>query len=109
MTHLPPDRTDPALVVIDEVCMLSFEEMCNACDCAAQVLQDLVDEGVLQPHGAEARLWHFRGPSLGRARRALRLMRDLELNPPAVALVLDLLDENAALRARLAAAPRSQR
>ena len=45
--------------------------------------------------------WRFEGPSLRRARLALALTRELEINPPGVALALDLLDEIAALRASL--------
>jgi len=56
---------------------------------------------VLEPNGEQPREWRFTGPALRRARLALRLTRDLELNPPGVALALDLLDEIEALKARL--------
>jgi chaperone modulatory protein CbpM len=46
--------------------------------------------------------WRFRGECLRRARLAWRLSHDLEINPPGVALALDLLDEISALRARRA-------
>ena len=45
--------------------------------------------------------WRFAGASLRRTRVATRLARDFELNPPGVALALDLLDEIEALRAHL--------
>lgn len=45
--------------------------------------------------------WRFSGSALRRLRRAMSLSRDLEVNPPGVALALDLLDEIEALRARL--------
>ena len=45
--------------------------------------------------------WRFTGESLRRARLAWWLTRDLELNPPGVAMALDLLDEIAALKAHL--------
>ena len=63
----------------------------------------LVEEGVIdpmQPASAVAQ-WRFSGEALARARRAVRLQRELELNPAAAALVLDLLDEIAALREAL--------
>ena len=60
-----------------------------------------VSEGVLEPIGEAPTEWRFAGQSLRRARLALSLTRDLELNPPGVALALDLLDEIAALQARL--------
>jgi chaperone modulatory protein CbpM len=45
--------------------------------------------------------WRFSGSSLRRARLALRLSQDLEVNAPGVALALDLMDEIEELRARL--------
>ena len=45
--------------------------------------------------------WHFPGPQVRRAQRAARLMRDLELDLPATALVLELLEEVERLRARV--------
>ena len=53
------------------------------------------------PAGDSPEDWRFGGESLRRARLALRLSRDLEINPSGVALALDLLDEIASLRARL--------
>jgi chaperone modulatory protein CbpM len=47
--------------------------------------------------------WHFSGAALRRARVAVRLERDLELNLAGVALALDLLDELAQLRHELRA------
>jgi chaperone modulatory protein CbpM len=61
----------------------------------------LVSEGVLEPSGAEPREWRFGAEALPRARRALRLQRDLELDVSALALVLDLLDRVEDLESRL--------
>ncbi|UHD16455.1 chaperone modulator CbpM [Thiocapsa bogorovii] len=58
-------------------------------------------EGALTPSGEDPECWHFGGATLRRARVALRLTRDLELNAASTALVLDLLDEIDALRSRL--------
>ena len=63
----------------------------------------LVHEGVLDPLGDTPDDWHFAGAALQRARRAVRLMRDLEINPPGVALALELIDEIRRLEAALAA------
>jgi chaperone modulatory protein CbpM len=60
-----------------------------------------VFEGVLEPIGETPKDWRFTGQSLRRARLALSLTRDLEVNAPGVALALDLLDEIAQLQARL--------
>ena len=60
-----------------------------------------VFEGVLEPVGESPREWRFKGDALRRARMAWRLSHDLEINPPGVAIALDLLDEIATLRVRL--------
>jgi len=60
-----------------------------------------VSEGVLSPAGASPEDWRFSGDSLKRAKTAARLMDDLELNLPGVALALHLLDELDQLRSQL--------
>ena len=90
----------PAVVVEEEV-RFTLVELCHACAAERELLIALVDEGVLQPSGDEPQQWQFGGASLRRARAALRLARDLELSAAGTALVLDLLGEIEALRARL--------
>jgi chaperone modulatory protein CbpM len=60
-----------------------------------------VHEGALLPEGADPRDWRFAASSLRRARVAARLARDFEIDAPAIALVLDLLDEIDRLKARV--------
>ena len=57
--------------------------------------------GVLHPSAEPGQPMRFRGASLRRARVAVRLTRDLEVNTAGIALALDLLDEIAELRTRL--------
>ena len=87
--------------VVEEQVQLTLVELCQACSAEQEHVQAWVFEGVLEPVGGSPQEWRFSGESLRRARLALRLARDLEINPPGVALALDLLDEIAALRARL--------
>jgi chaperone modulatory protein CbpM len=56
---------------------------------------------VLEPVGQEQAQWRFSGTSLLKARAAMRLQHDLEINLAGVALALDLIDEIEALRMRL--------
>lgn len=88
-------------VIVEQSLHFSLGELCRACNAEAEQLLSLVEEGVLEPAGSGPEDWRFAGPSLRRAHAALRLSRDLELSPAATALVLDLLDENEALRSRL--------
>jgi chaperone modulatory protein CbpM len=88
-------------MVVEEEIHLTLVELCQACSAEEEHVLTWVFEGVLEPVGESPQNWRFGGDSLRRARLALRLSRDLEINPPGVALALDLLDEIAELRARL--------
>jgi len=85
-------------VLIDEHLRLTLIELGRACDADTQHLIDLVDEGILTPRGDDPSTVYFDGQALLRARKALRLQRDLELETAATALVLELLDELERLR-----------
>jgi chaperone modulatory protein CbpM len=87
--------------VVEEEVELSLDDLSHACRADFELLARLVDEGVLAPAGNAPAEWRFGGASLRRARTALRLIHDLQLEPHSVAIVLDLLDEIAALEARL--------
>lgn len=87
-------------LVEDEV-QFTLVELCRACAADTEQVIALVDEGVLTPSGAAAHEWRFGGAALRRARAALRLTRDLNLNAAGTALVLDLLDQIEALRAQI--------
>ncbi len=87
--------------VVEEDLHLSLVELCRACRVPEDQVRVWVVEGVLEPVGDSPQQWQFKGPALRRARLALSLTRELEINPPGVALALDLLDEIAALTSRL--------
>lgn len=89
-----------AQVVEDEI-ELTLVELSQACDAPQEQVTLWVLEGVLEPRGQQPQEWRFGGAALQRARLAMRLMRDLEINPAGVALALDLLDEIAALKTQL--------
>ena len=80
---------------------LTLAELCQACGIAETHVTTWVVEGVLAPSGEQPDTWRFGGDSLRRARLALRLSRDLDINPAGVALVMDLLDEIDNLKAQL--------
>ena len=88
-------------LVVEETVHLTLMELCQACCAEEDHVLAWVFEGVLEPAGESPQNWRFGGDSLRRARLALRLSRDLEVNTPGVALALDLLDQIAALRAQL--------
>ena len=88
-------------IILDEQTELTLAEICRACAAQAELIIELVEEGVLEPIGPEPARWSFTGMHLRRARVAVRLQRDLGVNLAGAALALQLLDEVAALRLRL--------
>ena len=87
--------------VVEEELELTTVELSRACRTSEQEIELWVFEGVLQPRGESRDSWRFGGDSLARMRLATRLMRDLDVNTPGVALALDLLDRIAELESRL--------
>jgi chaperone modulatory protein CbpM len=87
--------------IVEEEIQLTLVELCQACHVSEQYVIAWVFEGALEAVGAAPQDWRFTGPALRRAKLALWLTRDLEINPPGVAFALDLLDDIAALQARL--------
>ena len=92
-----PDRALQGTVV-DENTLLSIDDLCRICAIERSHVVEFVEEGVLEIAQVETTEWRFRGGALRRARIAVRLQRDLELNMVGVALALDLMDEIERLR-----------
>jgi chaperone modulatory protein CbpM len=95
------ERPGTHAVIVETELQFSLPELGRACGVDVALLQALVHEGVLIPRGDNPAEWLFGGEVLPRARKATRLLQDLELSAPGVALVLDLFDEIEALRSQL--------
>jgi chaperone modulatory protein CbpM len=80
---------------------MTIVELAQATQTPEDLIMAWVSEGVLSPAGASPEDWRFSGNSLQRAKTAARLMHDLELNLPGVALALNLLEELDQLRSQL--------
>ncbi len=85
-------------VVLNEEVQFSLREICGVCGIPAELVIDMVSEGVVEPLGAEPHTWHFGGTAVKRIQTALRLQRDLRVNLAGAALALDLLEELEELR-----------
>jgi chaperone modulatory protein CbpM len=88
-------------VAVDVDPGFTLGSLCRACGVERATLIALVEEGILDPAGADPESWRFPAPALRTARTATRLAHDLELDLAAVALVLDLLTQIEMLEARL--------
>ena len=93
--------TDISGTILDEFTIVTMDDLCRACRVDQATVICLVDEGIAEPNSREESPWRFTGPALPLLARAIRLQRDLELNPAGVAFALDLLDEIEHLRKRL--------
>ncbi len=87
--------------VVDEERGIPLAQLCRACGLSVEAVAALVEEGILEPEGTRRGRWRFPADSIRRARTAVRLQRDLELNLAGVALALDLLDRVEELQARV--------
>lgn len=87
--------------LLDEQAELTLDELCRACAAQADLLLELVEEGVIVPSGRAPEAWRFSGVHLRRARVAIRLQRDLGVNLAGAALALQLLDELDTLRGQI--------
>src|SRR5262245_22357850 len=88
--------------IFEESQILTVGDLSRLCAVEERRIVEFVEEGVLQIVDVHAAAWRFSGTALKRARAAIRLQRDLELNLPGVALVMELMDELEQLRRELA-------
>lgn len=74
---------------------LSLLEFCRRCALPVEQVLPFVEYGIIDPIEAQpAHIhWQFNNNHVLRAKAALRLQRDLEINLAGIALVLELLDE----------------
>ena len=81
--------------------LLTLEELCRRSHVDAAWVTELVDYGVIDARGGNTAEWHFAAVAIITVAKAKRLQRDLSLNPPGIAAVLDLLEQIEDLKAQL--------
>src|SRR5258705_288847 len=89
--------------IFEEFALLTVKDLSRMCAVDERHIVEFVEEGVLNVVEINTTEWHFTGAALRRARLALRLERDLELNLAGVALALELMEELERLRRELKA------
>jgi len=95
--------TDPVLsgVILDEHTVFSLHELSSVCKISAELVLEMVEEGIVSPTGIDPSNWTFCGFDILRIHTAIRLQRDLRVNLAGAALALDLLAEIERLKRRL--------
>ena len=99
----PSDDQAITGTILDQSTILSIKDLSRMCQVDERHIVEFVEEGVLNVVEINAAEWHFTGAALRRARRALRLERDLEINLAGIALALELMEEVERLRRELEA------
>ena len=78
-----------------------IEQLCRVCQVTPELIVELIELGVIDPHGSSMDTWHFSADHLRRVRMITHLQQDLEINLSGAALVVELMDEIARLRAQI--------
>ena len=79
-------------VVIGQDATLSLQELAHVCSVPGEYIGQLVEAGILEPIKPDARQLCFSGNCLHRVQVSIRLQRDLEINLPGIAVILNLLE-----------------
>lgn len=88
-------------VLIEETTTFSFMEVCHKYHIPKELLMELVEYGLFNNQSTQIDQINLDQKSLKKMETAFRLHRDLDLNIPGVALVLDLLEEMEKMRKEL--------
>ena len=102
---MPTNPTQP-VVILDDAEEITLADLSRACRVHAEWVMELVEEGVIEPHGKGGPQWRFAATTVVRVQKARRLHSDLGINLPGVALALQLLDRIDALEASMRAVSR---
>ena len=77
--------------------LVTIGDLCRSCTIELETVTLLVEEGILDPVGADVAQWQFSVTSLRRVKTVIHLQRDLGVNLAGAALALELLDQIAEL------------
>jgi chaperone modulatory protein CbpM len=94
--------------ILDEETQFTLVQLCRSCDVRGELVEAMVEQGILEPSGRRGSHWCFPSSSLKRTRVTLHLQRDLGVNLAGAALALELLDRIDELNARLRAVDRDR-
>ncbi len=97
MTDTPTSLTG---TVLDENTRCSLGELCRLCGIPAELVLEMIAEGLLCPQEKAPEEWSFTAIEIKRVQITIRLQRDLRINLPGCALALELLEELEELRQR---------
>lgn len=85
-------------IVLNEETRCTLADLCRLCGVNAEIIHEMIEEGIITPEGFSPREWRFTLIAVKRVQTAVRLQHDLRINLPGCALALDLLEELEELR-----------
>lgn len=77
---------------------VTTRELCEEMHLSRQTLIELVEYGIVEPQGGDPDSWRFDPHWVCVTRRAVRLHRDLGIDWPGVAVIVDLIAQRERLR-----------
>ena len=80
-------------IVLNRSLRVTVNELCEMCRISREEVIGMVEEGIIDPLGNSRQEWRFQGYDIKKIQVVLRLQRDLGVNLPGAAVILDLLDE----------------
>lgn len=87
--------------VFEETTEITIVELCEVCSIETKLVDEMIDEGILEPIVGSAEQRRLPYSSVRRTRTVVRLQRDLGVNLAGAALALELLDRIEDLRVQL--------
>lgn len=87
-------------IMLDDGAILSLKDLCRICDANMETVVEMIEEGMIRPEGKMPENWQFTFIDFKRVRLAIHLKRDLRVNIPGAALVIELLEELEELRGK---------
>jgi chaperone modulatory protein CbpM len=95
------DTNALAGLIFDETTEITIVQLCEVCSIEVALVDEMIDEGILEPTYGRSEQRRFSYSSVRRIRTVIRLQRDLRINLAGVALVLELLDRIENLKTQL--------
>jgi chaperone modulatory protein CbpM len=88
-------------LLLSEQFEIELDELSGATGLSVEEIVELVEYGVFEPVGGARMAWRFSSRTITLGRRASRLRADFDLDPPATALVVTLLERIEELEAQI--------
>ena len=88
-------------VTIETNPQLTLDELCSACGITPEFIRELIEYGILDVKVTTLDSYRFAPVHLRRIRTIVHLQKDLEVNLPGAALVVDLMDQMEIMRSKI--------